>query len=150
MRADRGHRSGRATLRRLSREYVFYHLGGRRADVLGLLPLSRVGLRVTDYLAGRFGSDAAAARRTCSREAAHLLGVRSLRGFSPGERHAWERWSPLILLLPGVKRWGREARRALVQVVRAKGGRRESDFVARFDRHRLLRRAVHRLAGDGA
>jgi hypothetical protein len=30
--------------------------------------------------------------------------------------------------------------------VKAKGGRRESDFVRLFDRHRRLRRAVLRLA----
>ena len=39
-------------------------------------------------------------------------------------------------------------KRALVAVVRAKGGRRESDFVLQFDRHRKLRRAVTKLALD--
>ena len=53
--------------------------------------------------------------------------------------------SPLIRLLPGVERWRREDKRALVRVVRAKGGRRESEFVRRFDAHRRLRRAVWKL-----
>ena len=34
----------------------------------------------------------------------------------------------------------------LARVVRAKGGRRESDFVRRFDRHRRLRQAVLELS----
>ena len=41
-------------------------------------------------------------------------------------------------------RWGEASRRALVDLVRAKWGRRESDFVRRFDRHRPLRGALSR------
>jgi len=69
-----------------------------------------------------------------------------LRRLSAGERLAWERWSPLVLNLPGVRRWGVAEKRALVRVVRAKGGRHESDYAMLFDRHRLLRRAVRALA----
>ena len=36
--------------------------------------------------------------------------------------------------------------RALVDVIRAKGGRRESDFVARFDAHPRLGAAIAALA----
>ena len=77
-----------------------------------------------------------------------MLGLRSLSGFTPGERLAWKRWAPLIMTLPGVPRWGRAAKAALVQVARAKGGRRESDFVALFDKHRLLRRALLKLSQE--
>ena len=54
----------------------------------------------------------------------------------------WERWSPLLLALPGTERWTADERKAAVRVVRAKGGRHESDYVRLFDRHRKLRRAV--------
>ncbi|MHC4143110.1 MAG: hypothetical protein ACYSUF_15020, partial [Planctomycetota bacterium] len=96
-----------------------------------------------------FGYDRRQAEKQCAQEAAKLLGVRSRRGFSAGERLAWARWSPLILVLPGVSRWPREDKRALVEVVRAKGGLRESDYLARFDRHRRLRRAIVELARGG-
>ena len=46
----------------------------------------------------------------------------------------------------GVKVAVESARRALARVVRAKGGRRESDFVRLFDRHRPLQRAILKLA----
>ena len=49
-------------------------------------------------------------------------------------------------MLPGLARWKAAARRALVDVIRAKGGRRESDFVRRFDAHGSLRRALVKLA----
>jgi hypothetical protein len=150
LRADPKHRSRRATLQTLARHNLFWSLGRPRDDVIGVLPLAGVGLTVTDYLARRFGSSRAGAVRVCAREAAQRLGVRSLAGFSSSERLAWERWSPLVLLLPGLAGWSRRDKRAVVRVVRAKGGRRESDFVRLFDAHRRLRRAVAALARRGA
>ena len=105
---------------------------------------------ITEYLAYRFGSSRKLADRTCAREARQLLGIRSQQRWSEGEKLAWRRWSPLILILPGVARWSEADKKALVAVVRAKGGLRESDFALQFDRHRKLRRAVSKmaLAGD--
>jgi hypothetical protein len=111
-----------------------------------LLPLSKVGLALSDALARRWGSDRETAERESEREAARLLGLRTTRGWSRGERLAWRRWAPLVAILPGLARWTPAQRAALVAVVRAKGGRRESDFVRRFDAHRPLRRALLRLA----
>ena len=71
--------------------------------------------------------------------------MRSLRSWSQGERLAWARWCPVIQLLPGVARWSQADRSALVKVILAKGGRRESDFVRLFDQHRRLRRAMVKL-----
>ena len=140
-----GHRSSPKTLRALAEHNLYYFLEKPRPDVIGADFLPDLGLKITDYLAGRFGSDREQAAKTCSREAMSLLGVASLRGFSGAERQAWERWAPLIRILPGVGRWSTVAKRALVRVVRAKGGRRESDFVHRFDAHDRLRGAILRL-----
>jgi hypothetical protein len=140
------HRSSIATLRRLAHANLYFHLGPSRDDVIGLLPLPAVGLAVSHYLAGRFGSDRERGARVCADEAARLLGAGARRGWSVGERLAWERWSPLVLVLPGVSGWSAGVKQALVEVVRAKGGRRESEFVRRFDRHRRLREALRRLA----
>lgn len=146
MKASPRHRSSVPTLRRLAAANMFLDLGKPRRDVLGFLPLANVGLRVTAYLAGRFGSRREEGERTCAREAARRLGLRSLEGLSPGERLAWTHWGPLVMVLPGIEGWSPEDKRGLVDVIRAKGGRRERDFVVRFDRHRRLRRAVRRLA----
>jgi hypothetical protein len=140
------HRSSIATLRRLAATNLYYFLGRPRKDVIGIVELPNVGLRVSASLAERFGSDRERAARTSSREAARLLGLGSQEGFSRGERLAWERWSPLVLILPGIERWSSAAKRDLVQVIRAKGSRRESDFVTLFDRHAPLRRAIRALA----
>jgi hypothetical protein len=142
-------RSSPGTLHRLAAEYVFLHTTRPRRDVLGRLSLGNVGLHISRLLAVRGGAERERGVRECAREAARLLGVRSFGNWSAGERLAWERWSPLVLALGDVERWPAEDRRALTGVVKAKGGRRETDFVRRFDRHRRLRRAVLRLAERG-
>jgi hypothetical protein len=150
MKARPKHRSSVATLEKLSGDYVYFFPGRERQAVMGRIDLAPVSLRLSRYLAGRFGADRERASRECSREAARLLGVPSPRGMSRGERVAWERWSPLVLCLPGIERWSRAERRALAGVIRAKGGRRESDFVPLFDRHTRLRRAILQVAAREA
>jgi hypothetical protein len=139
MRRKRGHRSGRRILKRLASANVYYDLGSPRRNVMGELPLGVIGSRITSYLAQRFGSRRDRAGAVCGREAARLLGVPLPQ--SSGPRLAWERWAPLVLILPGVSNWSREEKRALAAVVKAKGARRESDFAIKFDAHTKLRRA---------
>jgi hypothetical protein len=140
------HRSSRSTLERLAAASVFFHLGPRRADVLGVFPLANVGLAVTRFLAARFGMERERAEIECARDAARRLGQRSFAGFTAGERLSWRRWAPLVCALSGVERWPAADQRAFAAVVRAKGSRRESEFVARFDAHARLRRALAALA----
>jgi hypothetical protein len=148
MHRNRRHRSTIATLRLLSRENLYLQTSGERNDVIGILPLANVGLAVTDHVARRFGADRERAAEETSREAMERLGVRTLHGFSRGERLSWRSWAPLVVCLPGVERFDARERGALVDVIRAKGGRRESDFVPGFDDHESLRRAIRRLAGS--
>ena len=146
MRRNPAHRSSPGTLRELAKSNLYYFLGRPRRDVIGGDFLPDVGLRITDALARRFGSNREEAARTSSREAAALLGAGPPARLPPGERLAWERWAPLVRILPGVGRWSPAEKRGLIEVIRAKGGRRESDFVALFDRHRRLRSAILRLS----
>jgi hypothetical protein len=146
MQANPRARSSPATLRRLAAQPVFFHAGPARDDVLGVLPLPAVGLAVTDSLARRFGADRERGGRECAAEAERMLGASPDESWPQGERMAWRRWAPLVCLLPGLADWSPEEKIALAQVVRAKGGQRESDFVAAFDRHLRLRSALHTLA----
>jgi hypothetical protein len=148
MRKNPRHRSSRSILKKLVVDDLYFFLGKPRHDVLGRIDLGNIGLAISRYLADRFGAEREAGLRTSAKEAARILGVGSMRSFTPGERLMWERWSPLILSVPGIERWSPAERRGVVRVVRAKGGRHESDFVPLFDSHRKLRRALLALASD--
>ena len=140
-----GHRTTPAVLKRLVEGNVYLDLAAPREDIIGRLGLAAAGLRISGYVARRFGSRRDLAGPTCAREARARLGVRRAPR-AAGEKLAWERWGPLVLLLPRVESWSRAEKAALAAVIAAKGGRRESGFVARFDGHRKLRRAVARMA----
>lgn len=146
MQRNKTYRTPISTLRRLGAHNVYWSPGRARDDVIGRFAIANVGLAVTDYLAQRFGSDRERAQRVCAEEAAELCGARGWRKWSPGERLAWQNWGPLILVLPGVAGWSAADRARLAEVARAKGGRRESDYVHRLDGHDQLRAALRRLA----
>ncbi len=135
-----------STLAELAQHNVYFSTGRARDDGVGVFPLSEIGLAVADYLAARFGADRERGERVCADEAARLCGAGRWRSWPGDEQRWWLRWAPLIRVLPGVERWPAAARRSLVAVVRAKGGRRETDYVRRLDRHLRLRAALRALA----
>ena len=145
-RRNAGHRSTRATLQKLAAHNVYYTLGRERGDVIGSVPLAGISLAATDYLARRFGSDRAGGERACAREAARRLGLRSFSGWTRDERRAWLHFGPVLMLLDELERWSLAEKRATIAVIRAKGGRRESDYVRLFDAHAKLRAALMRHA----
>jgi len=141
MRADPAHRSSAATLRALAESHLVFDFDRARAP--SLPPIAELGLRIGDGLAARAAGERERVLAECCRETMKLTLVRSLRGFSAGERLAWQRWSPLVVFaLPGVSRWSPGDRRALARVIRAKGGRDEREFLARFAAHPKLERAL--------
>jgi hypothetical protein len=145
MARDPRHRSSPSVLRRLARANLYWFRDRSRRDVIGELPLPSAGIAVTRLVTRRFAGDRALAAAACEARAADLLRVRTLHGWSRGERHAWARWAPLVTLLPGVARWSPRERSALVAVIRAKGGRHEDAFVHAFDGHPRLGAALARL-----
>jgi hypothetical protein len=135
-----GYRSNRQTLLRLAESHVFWpHRADRHTAVT---PTASIGFALARRLAARSGADREAAVSACEERVAKRLGVRSLRRWPAGERLWWRRWAPLLDALPGLERWSLADRRAVVQVIRAKGGRREHDFARLFDAHPRLRSAV--------
>jgi len=140
MRANRAHRSQAATLRALAESHLVFDFD--RARTPGLPPVAELGLRISDGFA-RAGEARERVLAQCIASTMKLTGVRSLRGFTGGERLAWERWSPLVAFaLPGASRWSLADRRALARVIRAKGGPDEREFIARFAAHAKLQRAL--------
>ncbi|MFC1799844.1 hypothetical protein ACFL2Z_02925 [Candidatus Eisenbacteria bacterium] len=148
MKRNPRHRTDITTLNTLAGENMYLYLGRRRRETIATVTSGAIASSISSLQARRFGADREKGIRTCSREAARLLGLRSLRRFTSGERLAWDRWSPVIVALKGIKGWSPAQKRALVDVVRAKGGQRESRFVDLFDRHHRLQKAIARLSEE--
>jgi hypothetical protein len=146
VRERRGYRTSLATLRKLVRANLFLQAGSSRRDVIGAIPTGAIGLRVSDYVQERIGSDRELATATLAAEAGSRLGVGGWRRLPAGERLFWERWAPLVALMPGLDGWTADERRDLATIIRAKGSRSERDFVARFDAHPRVGAALVALA----
>jgi len=134
-----GTRTNAATLRRLAAWHLFFELDPQRPCPLP--PLAEIGERVSKTLAAR-GADRAAAIQACIDEARAKTGLRSLAGWRVEEKRAWRRWAPLVVSLPGIARWPRADKRALIEIVRAKAAASEYDYIRRFNAHPRLARAL--------
>jgi len=147
IRNEPGYRSSPKTLRRLADHPMFLDLAGARDDALGRIDLGLIGDASSRVLSGR-GTTRPGGLRLCVREVRALLGLDSLDDWSPQERRALRDWAPLVLALPNVTRWSASNRSRLADVVRAKGGPHQLDFVRRFDAHARLRGALLSLGSS--
>jgi hypothetical protein len=140
------HRSSISTLQDLAQNNVYRYLKQPRRHVISHIKMHNLAIACSLSLTRENSSNRAKAVRQCALKTAKLLGLDAFESLTKNQRLAWERWSPLVLAIPGVPNWSQAHKEALAAVIKAKGGRRESEFVALFDQHVPLRRAVLKLA----
>ncbi|WP_372527366.1 hypothetical protein [Piscinibacter sp.] len=133
------HRTRAATLRRLAERHLFFDLEPARPHPL--FPLAALGLCSGAALSARTGSDRERAVDEASTELLRHCALASLHGFSPDQREAWRRLAPILTRLD-LGAWQDDERRALADLIRAKGGRSERDYVARYLAHPKLDAAL--------
>ncbi|MCK6547711.1 hypothetical protein L6R52_17805 [Myxococcota bacterium] len=132
MKRDPRHRSSRTTLKRLAKRHLFLdHDPDTQPVEAALDPV----LWAAAEARATHGPDATA-------RAAERLGLDRWSSNDHDEQLWIERWSPIVLALPGVEAWSDAERAALADVVRAKGGASELEYVRRFDAHAKLRSAM--------
>ena len=106
--------------------------------------IRNIALAVTRRMAREFGGGAEKIRRASEASVARALGVNPRR-WSREEREAFAGFALVLGLVPDLPRWKRDEKQALVEVVRAKAGPRESRYLHLLQRHARLRAAVIRL-----
>jgi len=144
MRRNPGHRPSPAALARLAEHHLFFDLDS--AHPHACVALAELGLRAGAALSARTGADRERATDEASTELMIRCNLSTLRGFSPDQRVAWQRFAPVLALLD-LGAWTNDERRALVDLVRAKGGRSERDYVARYLAHPKLDAALLQSTG---
>ena len=147
--AKPGYRSSLRILRRLASDDLYLFMGNPRSDLVNTLPTENIGLMAAKMLETHASTAMSNGAQRCMSLATGLLSYNPDRRLTPTRRTAWERWSPIVLALPGITRWSAANRRALIDVINAKGGRRESDFVMLFDQHQPLQSAILKLGKKG-
>jgi hypothetical protein len=136
-----GRRTPAATLRRLAERHLFFDLDAAQPP----LALGALGLRAGAALSARAGSNREQAVDEASVELMRCCGPASLRGFSADAREAWRRFAPILALLD-LAAWSRAEREGLVELIRAKAGRSEREYIERYCTHPRLHAALARAA----
>ena len=138
-RRNAGHRTTPANLRRLAQRHVFFDLDA--GNPRPLMSQAAMGMQSGKALSKRSGSDRERGVDEASAELMRSCGLQTPRGLSAAEREAWRRFAPISALLD-VPAWQPGQRRALVEVIRAKAGRSERDFIACYNAHPRLDAAL--------
>ena len=100
--------------------------------------LAELGLAATRWLARDADGDRSRAEADALRVARRALHLSTLDGWSGHERDWLTRLAPLVAMHPDRERWSEAQRRLVTRAIRAKGGRRERDFVFALRRAPLL------------
>src|SRR6266850_1041374 len=144
--ADPAYRSPVGLLDRLAGDEVFLSLPGGLAAPEHRLRATDVSALVARFVAREYRGDRVAAVRESAARVGRILGVPRRVSWAPSERRAFERMSLVAALIPDLARWPIAARRALVAVMRGKGGPTEMRYARQLDGHRRLRRGLEALA----
>jgi hypothetical protein len=131
---DPDHRSSRATLAQLAKDYLYLD---RPADRAPTWPrLAALGYKI----AGDPESSTQSDLGPLDRIARPLV-----RTASAAERNAFTSWAPVLRQMPGITHWTQTEKRELIKIILAKGGGRDSDYLRLFNRHSQLGSALARL-----
>ena len=143
---DASYRSPVGILERLAGDEVFLSLPGGLAAPEHRLRATDVSALVARFVAREYRGDRVAAVRESAARVGRILSVPSRASWAQSERRAFERMSLVAALIPDLARWPIAARRALVAVMRGKGGPTEMRYARQLDGHRRLRRGLEALA----
>jgi hypothetical protein len=144
--ADPAYRSSVPVLKRLAAAEVFVTLPGGLEAPEQRLRATDVSALVARRVAREFAGDRTRATRESAERVARALGATRRAAWPAAELRAFERLSLVAALIPDLAAWSPAERRALVAVMRAKGGGSEMAYVRRLDGHRRLRRSLTLLS----
>jgi hypothetical protein len=146
--ADPSYRSPIPVLKRLAADEVYLTLPGGLAAPERRLRATDVSALVARMIAREFGGDRSLATRESTERVGGVLGAARRTGWPTAERRAFARMSLVAALIPDLGAWSSAQRRALVALMRAKGGPSEMDYARRLDGHVRLRCSLEALARD--
>jgi len=139
-----GYRTRARTLRRLAMGHMFLELPGSGRGCWDRFRARNIGFAVQQHMAAHWGGDAARMRAGSVAAVSRALGVRA-DSWAGHARKALEDLTPVLALVPDLARWTNEEKRALVRVIRAKGGSTEAGYLRLMGRHKKLREAIVQL-----
>jgi hypothetical protein len=149
--SEPGYRTPIGALRRFTRANIEWMLGGE--DWYGDRPRGTdpadLSLLASRWIAARFAGDRTRAETAAVRRVAGALGAVRRERWTEHERRAFASLALVVARIPDLARWPARDKRALVALMRAKGGD-EYRFHDLLRRHRRLHAALDTLVAQEA
>jgi hypothetical protein len=142
---NRDYRTSRSTLRRLALSDMYLCMESS-AEPHQELSLSKLGLAITKHIAEHHHGDHIAATRAMTRKLAALLNVPQWTNWPPDEQESFRRLALPFGLIPDLERWSKSEKKALAEIMQAKGKPREINYARGLIAHRRLFEALRKLA----
>jgi hypothetical protein len=138
------YRTSKGLLRRLASGPMIFELDGSSVGDWDRFQLRGIGLAVQRRMATRFNGNAQRIRAASLKNVAQNLGIR-LQDWSEVELSALSDFAVVLELIPDLNRWGSTELQAVVEVIRAKAGADEAEYLKLMQRHPRLRREMIEL-----
>jgi hypothetical protein len=136
-----GYRTPARTLRKLAAEHVLYETGDGPQGLWDRFSVRNIGFAVQQQMARKFKGDPEQMRRKTSEWLAGELGVQL-------EETAFLDFAVMLALVPEVTRWSSSEKQRLAEIIRAKVGKSEVEYLRLMEGHERLKQVVVRL-GSG-
>jgi len=147
IKADKSYRTPRKILKKLALSDMYLRLDPN-AGVYEELSLSKLSFAATKRIGERFKGDRAAAIRATTRRLSKILDVPDWKTWSPDEQESFRRLSVLFDVIPDLESWPMRDKKALAQIMRAKGKPGETDFARRLLKHKRLKQTLQAIVEE--
>ena len=141
MARDPAHRTSPQVLRKLAQGHIFFDFDTSRRGDWDTFSTRNLGLSVAEKMAADFGGSAVRMRRETGKRLGKILGV-DIANWNGRERRAFSDFAVTLSLVPDVRRWTSAAKSALVEIIRAKAGQDETQYLLLMQEHQPLRQAI--------
>lgn len=139
-----GYRTPARTLRKLAAEHVFYETGDGPRGLWDGFSIRNIGFAVERRMAEKFKGDPDKMRNAAVASLARELGT-DLRKWTPVQQSALADFAVVLALAPEVKGWSSREKERLAEIIRAKMGGSEVEYLRAMQRHERLKQVMLRL-----
>ena len=138
------YRTPKKTLKRLAEAHVFYEFPGSEVGAWDSFSTRNLGLRVNRRMATEFGGISERIRQASVKEINRTLRI-TASSWTSAERQAFENWSLVLALIPGLNHWSSREKQDVVAMIRAQAGSVEMRYLQMTQQQPRLRAALLRL-----
>ena len=143
----KNYRTDSKTLKLLARSDLHWAPLSRRKKPYYELAVTDLGYAVTDMIALKFGGDRTKALGWAVKRIKKALGSHLGGNLSKPESLQLEHFAPLLALISNLENWSQKAKIKLAEIIRAKGGAKEIEYVKKLQKHQMLYDAFWEIAG---